>query len=267
MLHEVLHDYGIFPKELCGAFANRILNKGKSFSANSRGVYVSNDKIEKKVIKMKLAGRSDTSVFAQTLSLVRQQFKHRGIKLIRVGDKDWLSLKEVCKMATEFCNEFGLHVNKGYKEYIQLGMKMMKNFSVFKFKSLHSSICNQYEAIQKIAQDKTPEITKQCHLIYLGLISEKTGYAQGYEDNPEKYQYFVQAKEEAKKYGVSQKVYFKAQFDGLEWVNAIPDPAQLVGAKAIERLQKYAFTHKIRIGEKTGGINFKRIRTNGKNHN
>ena len=249
-----------------GSLAKSIVEKSKSFAASSRGVYVSNDKIEKKVIKMKLATRSNTAMFAQMLLYTRRKFKHRGIQLIKVGDPDWLNIKEACSLATEFCNEFGLTKKMGYYEYISMGLKKMKNFSFYKFKSMHSSICNEFEAIQIIAKDKTPQRTKECHDIYLKFISEKIGFAQGFRDIPEKYQYFIKAKEEAEKYRVSSKVYIAAQFQGFEWNNSVPDPAQLVGLKSVDRLQKYAFENNIQIGNKSQNINWKKIKEYGRDN-
>ena len=260
VLQEVLCSQIFLSDDMSKKLAGIILSKSKKYSAVSRGVKVSNDKLEKKVIKMKLAGRSNTAIFAQMLLLVRQQMKHRGLHLVKVGDPDWLNLKESCKLATDFCNEFQLELKKGYKEYLQLGLKKMKNFSIYKFKTLHAAICNEYEAIQVINQDKTPQATEDCHNIYLANIANKTGYSQGYKDFPEKYQYFIKAKEEAKKFGVSNKVYIAAQFQGFEWNNSVPDPAQLVGVKSIDRLQKYAFEHSIRLGEKRNVVNFKQIK-------
>lgn len=243
-----------------------IMQKGKSYAAVSRGVKVSNDKLEKKVIKMKLAGRSNTAMFAQILSLVRQKLKHRGITMIKVGDPDWLNIKEACKLATDFCNEFQLDIKTGYGLYLTMGMNKMKNFSVFKFRTLHSAICNEYEAIQVIERDQTPNKTEECHSIYLANISQRIGFSQGYKDNPEKYQYFVRAKEDAQKYKVSLRVYISAQFQGFDWNNSVPDPAQLVGTKSIDRLQKYAFENNIQIGKKGDDIDFKKIRKHGKDN-
>lgn len=237
------------------------MDRGKSYTANARGVYASNNKIEKKVEKLKLAARSDTAIFANILLLTRRQLKHRGIFLIKPGDKDWLDLKTACVLATEFCNEFQMSAKMGYKKYLDIALPMMKNFSLFKFKSMHPSICNKYEATQIIEQDKTPQQTKDCHDIYLANISERIGYSQGYESIPEKYRYFIEAKQEAKKFGVSNKVYITAQFAGFEWANTVPDPAQLVGTKALDRLQKYAYENNIKLGSKEKPkVNFKKIK-------
>lgn len=261
ILQEVLLRKGILLDRDIRDIAKDLINKGKSYSASSRSVRVTNDKLEKKVIKMKLAGRSDTAVFAYTLLLVRQQMKHRGLRLIRVGDQDWLNIKEICKLATDFCNEFSLEIKEGYRQYLTLGMRKMKNFSIYKFKSLHASICNEYEAIQEIERDPTPQKTGECHDIYLANIAEKTGITQGYKDFPEKYQYFIKAKEEARKYGVSIRHYIAAQFFGFEWNNSIPDPTQLVGAKSVDRLQKYAYAHNIKLGNNRTLIDYKHIKS------
>lgn len=240
--------------------ARRLCERGKSYTCNARGVYASNDKVEKKVIKMQLATRNDASIFAQLLLLIRRQMKHRGITLIQPGQAEWFNLKEICKLATEFCQEFQIGIKEGYKEYLKIGLGKMKNFSLNKFKSIHSAICNHYEAMQVIEQDPTPIETKTCHDIYMGIISDKIGFSHGYEDAPEKYKHFVEAKQEAKKYGVSLKVYIKSQFEGFEWNNSVPDPTQLTGSKSIDRLQKYAFQNNIQLGKRSTVVDFKKIK-------
>lgn len=244
------------------ALAKDIVIKARTKSIASRGVSVTNDKLDRKIEKMKLTNRSDTGVFAQILLLVRRQNKHRGIRLIQPGEPEWFNIKETCKLATDFCNEFQIGLKKGYTEYLQLGVNKMKQFSIHKFKTIHAAICNEYEATQIIEQDKTPHETEQCHDYYLAHISAKIGYSQGYKSNPEKYKYFIEAKDSAKELCITTKIYIAAQFAGFEWNDSIPDPAQLVGTKALDRVQKYAFEKGITLGEKKETINFKQIKSN-----
>lgn len=211
---------------------------------------------------MKLVNRTDTGVFAQMLLLVRRQMKHRGLRLIQPGEPEWFNIKDACKLATDFCNEFQISLKDGYKEYLKIGASKMKNFSINKFKSLHAVICNEYEAIQIIKQDKTPSETEDCHDYYLAHIANKIGYSQGYKGNPEKYKYFIEAKQSAKELCISTKVYIAAQFKGFEWNDSIPDPAQLVGTKALDRVQKYAFENGVTLGKKQTTIDFKQIKSN-----
>jgi hypothetical protein len=195
------------------------------------------------------------------LLICRRRLRHRGLQLIQPGDNEWFAVKEATKHATDFCNEFGISSLKiGYAAYIEIGLGMMKNFSLGKFKTIHAAICNQYEALQEIQRDRDPEKTRQAHDAYLAIVSEKVGLVQGYDKLPEKYKFFIQVKDEARKYGVTVKQYIQAQFSGFDWRSGIPDPAQLIGTKAVERLQRWAFEKNIRLGDHKRKVNFKVIK-------
>lgn len=241
--------------------AKELVTRAKTHSCSSRAILVSNKKVEEKITKLKLSNRSDAGIFAQMLLICRRRLKHRGLMLIQPGDPEWFNIKEATKHATDFCNEFGISsIKVGYGAYIEIGLGMMKNFSILKFKTLHASICNIYEAQQEIDRDKEPTSTKLAHDTYLAIVSEKTGMATGYEKSPEKYRYFIQVKNTAKEYGVSIKQYMQAQFAGFDWRGGIPDPAQLIGTKALQRLQTWAFEKNFRLGDKKRKVNFKNIK-------
>src|SRR4051812_48293936 len=91
---------------LAPRFAYKIMEMAKAHSVSSRSIHVTNDKLLKKTEKVKLASRSNTGLFAQMLTLVRRRLHHKGIQTVKPGDKGWLDLKEVTKLATDFCNEF-----------------------------------------------------------------------------------------------------------------------------------------------------------------
>lgn len=254
------HIKEIFAKLGIKVKPKQFLDLAKSYSCASRSVYVSNEKLLKKTEKLKLAARSTTGIFAQQLLLVRRRLNHRGIQLIKPGDNDWLNLKEVTKLASEFCDEFEIPIKRGYEKYVTLGMSMMKKYSIFKFKTLHTAICNKYEAEENIRMDPTSNQTEKAHSIYLKLISEKTGYASSYKNDPEKYQYFIKAKETANRLKINIVDYIKAQFDQLSWTGGYPEPSQLYGEKAEKRVHKYAFEQGIKFGAAKSEINFKAIK-------
>lgn len=241
--------------------ANYLLSRGKTYSLSHRMIYVSNDKMLKKAEKIKVTNSSDAGKFAELLTMYRRKFKHRGINQIKPGDPDWLTLKEVSAQATEFCNEVGLPIKEGYKEYIQIGLGMIKKYSLNKFKSVHSSIINKYDALQELAEDKDPAGTKEVHSMYTRIMDEKTGMSFGndYKENPEKYVCFKRAKDEATRLKIPVKIYITAQFSAMEWQNRIPDPLQLYGDKAIERVRKYCVENNIKITPEKR-INFKAIK-------
>lgn len=240
--------------------AKHLVEKAKTLSCASRSIQVTNNKLEKKVEKLKLSSRSNTGLFAQALTIIRRKHKHRGVQIINPGSPEWFQLKELTKLGTDFCNEFQIDPKLGYAKYIDIGMGMMKNYSLTKFKTLHAAICNKFEALQEIERDRNPEETAKAHQEYMRIVADKTGFAQGYDNQPEKYKYFIAVKDEAKRMGVTSRQYIQSQFAGFDWRSGIPDPSQLTGTKAIDRLQRWAFEKNITLGAKERKINFKNIK-------
>lgn len=263
VLKEVMPKYNFYASDKRYIeIAKKLVVTAKTKSISSRSIYASNRKLEEKGNKIKLAGRSETGVFAQLLLLKRRKMHHKGLQLIEPSSPDWVNLKETCKLATEFCNEFGINIKTGYTEYLDIGMSLMKNFSIFKFKNLHSVICKHFESTQEIREDKTPNRTTMLYDLYLKKVSQKLGWeANDYKDNPDKYVCFVRAKELADKFKIRLDHYIEAQFFAMEWGDRtmIPDPHQLYGDKSIERVRKYCYEHNITIKE-AKKVDFKKLK-------
>lgn len=247
VLNELLHDS--YSKREIKLLHNSIISRISKFGVPKRSIVITNDKLLKSSTRLLTSSKDDSSKFAHYLLMVRRKLKHKGITSIKPGSRDWLMLKEITKNCLSFCNDFGLTKNDGFKIYIEIALKKMVKYSINKFTSLHQAVCNDYEAINIISTDLSPDRTTLAHSIYGKLVGEKTGIPIDYTRNPEKYQYFILAKSEANKINVPIEHYIKAQFAGLEWANAIPDPAQLVGDKAIQRLQRYLSENKITINK------------------
>lgn len=241
-------------------FAKQILHKAKGLALSGRSIQVTNDKLLRDTDRVKKSSRTDAAKFAHTLLMYRRKLKHRGITQINIDSPDWLLIKDLCNLANEFAAEFSLPREEAYQTYIELGFQKMVKFSLGKLKSLHSAIIESYESLHEIKTDRTPKLTKEAHDIYLSIISERTGFTSGFENMPEKYVYFVRVKNEALKLKISIKQYLTAQFTSFEWANKIPDPIQLVGIKAIQRVQKYCFEHKIKIGQQSADMDWSKIK-------
>lgn len=239
--------------------AKTILIYAKQYALSHRTVISTNQQIEKKADKIRLTSKSEAGMFAQLLHFSRRKLKHRGIHLIKSGTPEWLSMKEVCKLGTEFCNEFKLALKEGYLIYLNLALPKMKLFSLSKFKNLHQVICEEYEANKAVEDDDNPDMTKNCHDFYMSLIADRTGNTVGYSKQPDKYKFFIEVRKQAKEIGLGWKDYIIAQFAALEWANAFPDPAQLIGIKALQRVEKWAFQKNIKLGEKEKVIDFSKI--------
>jgi hypothetical protein len=251
ILNEVFEENNIKFKD-SNKLAQLIVLKGRGHSLSNRSVVISNDKLKRDANKVTMTGRTNTAIFAQTLILCRRQLlRHRGLIMPKAGTREFLEYKEAAKLATEFCNEYGFSLKEGYKNYITIGLKKMTNFSLHKFKAIHSAIHQTYDAMLEIEMDKHSNDTDHAHSHYLKNIAERTGFSKGYKENPEKYNCFIHAVDEARNLGISPSTFIDAQFAGFDWASAIPDPHQLIGPKAIERAQKYCFENGISSGEKS----------------
>lgn len=251
VLKEVLEELDLTDVELHNLALN-ILNSGKKYSLTHRQLKVDNAKLLKSTSRVVLSNRDDAGVFASLLNLVRKQRKHRGISIIKVGAKDWLMVKEIASLAITFCQDFQLKREEGFKVYINLALdKMNDKFGLAKFNNFHQGICDDYDSIEKIKLDMTPNLTLSLKNLYEKYLGEK-GIVRDYSQEPSKYINFLRAKDEVIKYRVTNEIYIKAQFKGFEWCNSYPDPSQLIGKGAIDRLNKYLVENKIKPNEING---------------
>lgn len=241
VLQKLFESNNIVTKLNYTKLARQFCSISRPYSIVNRTVNISNDRIEKKALKLLSSSRLDSDIFANLLYHYRKSLKHRGITPIRPGSKEWDSLKFITSQAISFCNDFNLEKKEGFMTYIKLGLQKMKKYSLYKFNNLHEGICNTYEAMKELQLDEDPTTTLALYKYYTGYIARKTGVVNDYEKNLEKYVCFKRVREESEKLGVSGYDYIKAQFYGLDFTGGIPDPLQLVGEKAIERLNKFLF--------------------------
>lgn len=226
--------------------ARHILVRSRQHSLTARSLFVDKAKLVKSTSKVVMSSRDDASVFAHLLNLHRKQLHHRGISIIKVGSRDWLMIKEITKLANDFCEDFQLKRGMGYQAYIKLTLFRMGNkFNLNKFNSLHQTICDDHQANRDILHDITPQMTQIVQFQYEKRLGEK-GIVRDYSKEPSKYIFFIKVKEECQKYGVTIAHYIQAQFEGLEWANAIPEPNQLIGDKAIDRLNRFLIKNHIK---------------------
>jgi len=229
------------------SFADEVFHYAKPHSLHTRTVTVSNDRMEKKAKRLVQSSRRDADLLAKLIYTTRQTMKHRGISPTKPGSKDWGILKEITAHALNFNNEFDFMRRDGFLRYIEIGLSKMKRFALSKFLPMYEGICETYQAMVEIEQDNDTEMTREMYRVYTQRIIENTGIHDSLEELPDKYVWFVRAREQAKSMRVSVKVYIEAQFDGLDFSKGIPHPTQLVGPKATDRVARYCYKEGINI--------------------
>lgn len=222
-----------------------ILVRARPYSLNQRVVLTTTEKIEKKVGKILSSPSEDANLMARIIFMVRKKLKHVGITQIKPASKDWAQVKTITAQATEFCIDMDLPKKFGYTEYITIAFSKMVKPSLQKITSMHSAICETYIALEEIKKDKTPELTLKIHDYYRMKVASKTGLVNNFKNTPDKYVWFVRVAKLITELTVPLNTYLDAQFAAMDYRNALPDPSQLIGQKAKERLNKYMFENRI----------------------
>ena len=230
------------------AIAQDITRRAKSKTLYNRGVSVSNNKLDNKVKTLLKASESDTNLLSNLIYYIRRRkSKLYTTKKIEKCSSEYTQLKELTKVCIEFCNTFNLSKKEGFTRYLELAIPKISSSLRFVLKLINmaDTIFQLQEAQLLIDNDTDKVETKLAHDTYVNLIATKTGILNSYIDNPMTYCKFIEVKDITDKLDIPVDIYIKAQFAGLNWTDSFPEPAQLVGDKAIGRLNKYMYENKI----------------------
>lgn len=265
-LKDIIRDYlDIYEEdrseEFIDSLVDYIATQGNRFQLTSRKKLaydlLSTQKQKKKIELASRSYKADAQLFAKILVSIRKAKKHRGISIIKEGNKEWGIIKEVTSLATSFCKDFNLELKEGYVEYIETAMQVLPTFSLNRINYKHEEISKTYEALSEIRKDNNPELTSEIYDNYYQIIASKTGITNDYRKRPLKFVHFVRAAKAVKELDIKPFDYVNAQFKSLEWINGLPDPSQLNGDGAVERLQKHMFSNQKAI--KRSGSDLRKI--------
>lgn len=231
------------------AITSKIMMHAKNYSIRHRSLLESTEKIAQKASKIKSASKSDAQLFSRLYTMIRRSMKHQGIKPISERDGvQWEYIVQAAGLATEFSRDIGADTLKlGYDTYIRLGLKLIKPFSLNRFKSSDERIRIEYAAYAKMVEDPNEQMTNLLYEIYQAKVAEKTGINLNYRETPQEYQHFVDASAICKELNIHPKYFMTAQFDQLDWTNGYPTPSQVSSFKAKERAMRWMAENQIRI--------------------
>lgn len=232
-------------------FARVLLEYSKGKAINHRSITVTNDRLEKKTSTLIKASKGDTNLLATIIYNYRIKNKHKGVKKITQDDKDWGQLKKLTKVCIDFCKTYQLSKREGFIKYVGMCLGKISSYRqlVSKMLNMEESIFAEYEVMRRIYFDPHSAETKAIHDYYVSLIYKNTGIKEPYTNKPLKYVYFMDVREITDELDIPYKIYIDAQFKMLEWTSSFPEPSQMVGPKARERLNKYLYENKLRVKE------------------
>lgn len=238
---EICKDLGIeLPVDAIFAYAQRK-------AINTRGILVSNNKINKQVNNVLLADKGDAQRVADIIYATRIKLKHKGVRKINQGNlREWTNCKKLAEICNTFCQDFELPTREGFIKYIELGIKKMPDARSLTTRliGLQDSITEEFSAIKEIQElsPKDKQTISQIQDFYVRQIADRTGIYEPIKD-PGKFTHFIRLYDFLNKKGWNYKEYIIAQFEGLAWCNGIPELSQLTSEKAISRYNKYLYKH------------------------
>lgn len=229
---------------------NQFFAQARRVSVNTRNVFVTNKRETKRVNNILLATKGDASMVADIVYATRIKLKHRGArKITEAHKKDWTLCKELASICNQFAQDFNFQdIREAFIAYINIGFKRMgkdhRNI-LNRLISMVDNIYLYYENSQGIGEDDTPKLTINLYDYYNQKIADATGIweTEALEDNPEKYNDFLQIRKLCEEHNWDYRDYIDAQFEGMAWCNGIPEPHNMYNPKAIDRYKKFVYKY------------------------
>lgn len=239
-LVKVLQSVGIKVDE---SKATEILKRAQPYQIKDRYQLQGNSRQRKKADKLVAAEKENpyTEVFQRLLTAYRQQIGHKFIRAVRESDREYVMLKEVSQSAETFATTFGLQREDGYKKFIQLGLTLMgKKYGLNRFKTYNEKIFFIYENLIVVSKDIDKEGTKQFYSLWKEAMTYYAAIDPVLTDI--EMVNMVYGRQEADECGAKYYDWIIAQFEGLAWLDAIPELSQFYGENAKKRYDKYVAT-------------------------
>lgn len=247
VLSQIDYSKKMSPNQLADAIMDASKNKGvKDFYRKFLGVKA---KTRDKLKRTMDAEVPNVGVEEFNRVLVNFRMAHKNkysrapIRIIKKDDSDYLLLKEVAKMAQDFVTDFDItSKNEGYTEYLEIGYYLMgKKFFLNKYKTYNKKIREIFRAKVDCIMDEDPEGTKQIYAYWQQYMVEYAdlGDLINIEGDYFKYVNLVYAREMADDLKADYEDWVVSQFEGLTFLNAIPEIYQFHGDGAKTRYERY----------------------------
>lgn len=211
----------------------------RQYAVKGRVQVKTNARTKKKVDRLIESDSGYTERFNGVLTTYRKSANHI-VTTIRKNSKDWLQLVEIAADAKEFVDAFEIQdMDSGFRSYIKAGIDLMgKKYGLSKFKFYKQRIFDYYEFAKAIETDCDPNGTETFYNVYADTLVKNTGIDIEL-DHVEDYVHMVFARQEADALGANYQDWVDAQFDGLAFLNAVPEMSQLYGINSQKRYRRY----------------------------
>lgn len=164
------------------------------------------------------------------------------VTAIREDSPQYLTLKEITRLAYMFCQSYDLEMQKGFTYYITTGARLMGRPMLSKYKYYDPKISEGYDCIQQLEHDPNTEATYEYSLLYKSIFftySNGMDIYQDIEKDPSKYAHMLFGRLQADANKADYEDWITAQFEGLTYLNSLPELTQFYGEQATLRYERY----------------------------
>lgn len=216
------------------------LKECKSERVLNRTLVYTNATLAKKISKNLRVVSNSGEKFNRILQMTRIELGHKNVRNITKDDKQYESIKIAAGVADDFIKTFDIDDQDGaYKLFIEMAIELMgKRFSINKINYYKDKIYDEFEARLVIREDNNKEGTNLLLETYKKSILEASSFEFKLVKASDMMN-FVYARLEADENKANYVDWTNAQFEGLAFLNAVPEPIQLYGLKALDRYNKY----------------------------
>lgn len=217
---------------------------------------VTKDKITRSIKADQTTSDQDVGKMNLILHTLRMASNpHVKPKPILRDSKDYLMLKDITKLAIIFCETFGIeNKNEGFKEYLTIGLSLMRNYSLNRFKYYDNRIHEDLNARVTLAHDPDKEGTES----FKEMLVEAMRYYSSMEffikkDEHHSLLHVYHGRVHADEVGAEHDDWIIAQFEGLAFLDTLPELSQFYGENALGRYKKY-MVNKVKTTEESESI-------------
>jgi len=233
-LLKAMEDSGI---DISSIRINDLFKKALNYSIRNRVMVISKSGSKKKVERYIEAS---TNLIVDFNRIYQGVVVANDIKSMAINKSSvqYLTLTEVTSQAVEFCQLFDIGYETGFKLYIELGLKILKNkFGIYRLKGCASRIVETYKDEKLITEDVNPKGTDIMATAWSTAVRTYFNMSIYIESNVRAE--FIRARIDADSVDADYYDWMYAQFEKWQFLNKIPAFSQLYGDNAKLVYQMY----------------------------
>lgn len=192
----------------------------------------------KEVSKILTANNENTILFLQGYQKFILETRKKSIE-IKQNTTEWKYLQACSEIFTEFCEKYEKKPTENIDYFLKISyICSNKKISLKTLPYFKEKIFEEHEIRHTIQSDQNKDLSLQLFNIYLQKLKQAGKNPDLFKTN-KVYVHFVNASKDCLQSIANANRWIEAQFEGLSFLDVIPEPGQLHGLKAQQRYRNF----------------------------